>query len=733
MRLKIGSSNIPIDPGTSLALVLRSPLFDNSDGKTPGSFIFNPKLPATPELSEEFEQAHRPSRNGRATAELPFAMEQGSLRYSGTSSVQEADSKAYETLLKIRNGDFAAEVSEKTLKDLDLGGDRAFSTGPYSIATNTESIEINDFRNTGNWTLEQILAINKIIVDFTNSLTISNTTFTVPSTTTYKSKIILDVGITYGQIFLQIFKNSVILLDVELLNGVNIIENNWSLQTDDVIEYKLFAYSGNDLANNDVIYFAIAKDFFIEMRTDDSLFIDVASGDQSTFDYTVFPIENPNFFDNFPKDEFKIDNVNIQQVYSENFFVQNYWKDGHFPYMLSGEKNGDHTFAMNIFTPFVYIKYLLDQIAADLNYELIDSPFVTDSPYFNAVLYNAFAENTYLIDDARMINVKPTFNLVDHVPETPIATFLNSLCKITGRRIDIDTEMRTITFVRLRTVIESTANVPFPGIITESPIVIVAPEYKGFKIELKAGSDKYISERIKAVNPKYVDKGSVSGFSGLPATGNTVNDRYLVESTNELIVWKYSTELYRLAWGFYSKNFFLTREYGEAPYLEISCDMAPVIDHRILDETVGAPANRTWIIPVSWQAGNFEGFPDMSAEYGMQLLFFKGLQMDSNYEEYPLAITGKKNVVGSTFLNPNLCVDGLQPNTFTEELQAWLEWLVFSTKPVKLKAVMTPSQLRSINYATKYRILGNTYLIKEIRVNIVNDHLSEAEIEAYTC
>jgi len=142
----IGNTTIPVKVGTSLSLVLRSFLFDDSDGKTPGSFIFNHKLPATPELKKEFSFGHRPALLGRATAELPYLIQEGSLRYTGTCLLQEANDFEYEVLYNVRNGDFAYEAANFSLKDLDLGGDRPLSLTALAIAMNTAAIEHQDRR-----------------------------------------------------------------------------------------------------------------------------------------------------------------------------------------------------------------------------------------------------------------------------------------------------------------------------------------------------------------------------------------------------------------------------------------------------------------------------------------------------------------------------------------------------------------------------------------------------------
>jgi len=46
--------------------------------------------------------------------------------------------------------------------------------------------------------------------------------------------------------------------------------------------------------------------------------------------------------------------------------------------------------------------------------------------------------------------------------------------------------------------------------------------------------------------------------------------------------------------------------------------------------------------------------------------------------------------------------------------------------------ILSPKALREINFGRIYRAAGFSFLIKEIRVNILQDHLSIAEMDVYT-
>ena len=87
MKIIIGTSEIPMDPSIALQLKLSSPLFLTEENKIPGSYIFNASFPATDPLRLEFNQAHRVQRHWKLTAELPYVITNGPLRFSGTCIV----------------------------------------------------------------------------------------------------------------------------------------------------------------------------------------------------------------------------------------------------------------------------------------------------------------------------------------------------------------------------------------------------------------------------------------------------------------------------------------------------------------------------------------------------------------------------------------------------------------------------------------------------------------------
>jgi hypothetical protein len=244
----------------------------------------------------------------------------------------------------------------------------------------------------------------------------------------------------------------------------------------------------------------------------------------------------------------------------------------------------------------------------------------------------------------------------------------------------------------------------------------------------KAGPDEYLN-RILELNPKLVYKGSVTTLTDLPAAGNSINDMYLVTFLNEYYVFQYNPEAYILTWWFYSKNFTILYTEGDEPFLTITSELSPVLTSHMLDETPGAPAGRTWWIPRTEQAGILEGFPEsLGTEYGLQVLYYKGLALDSHSQPYPLGSSRYADYPGNLAFFPDLSAESL----FNYRYKGFLQWLAYETKPATLKVILTRKQLSTLKFGQIYSAAEFNFLIKEVRVNLLPDGLSETEIDIYT-
>ena len=216
----------------------------------------------------------------------------------------------------------------------------------------------------------------------------------------------------------------------------------------------------------------------------------------------------------------------------------------------------------------------------------------------------------------------------------------------------------------------------------------------------------------------------------LPISGNKVNDMYYITDLNEYFVYQYNPDTYTLTWSFFSKKFPLSYSEGTEPYLTVSTDLCPLLTSFIADETPGAPLNRFWTIPKTEQAGILEGFPDsLSAEYGIQVLYYKGMSLDSLGEPYPLGTCRYDDYSGDPLFFPDISASSI----FEHRYKEFLRWLAYETKPVTFKVILTAGQLKQIKFGQIYSGNGFRFLVKEIRVNMLQTGLSLAEMDVYTC
>ncbi|MBK7214090.1 MAG: hypothetical protein IPH88_12480 [Bacteroidales bacterium] len=728
MLIKIGNSSIPVDPGISLPLVLRSPLFTTSESKIPGSYIFNSSFPATEALRHEFGQAHRVQRHGRATAELPYLISSGSLRYQGNCIVSQADAMQYDIAFKIDNGDLAGKLNGKTLKDLNLGADQII-TSIYSTAhSETFNFPLFNFISANEL---RFAMFGKTDIDFTgsfNSGTEAGSIFTAPMDVSVSHTIISKCTINLGSVKIKIYKNNVVISTITMsVTGTYSNTFAYDLQAGDTIKVWMWICSTTASPfQADMVVSELNHQFFIAT----TIFDEAISKSQYESDFAIFPINNKSLLDNFPDDAFQLDNLSLKTLYSEYYTTLNYFLDGHFPMMLIGEKDDETIYAANLFTPFVYMRTLLCKIASEAGYSIINNPF--DGEFNSAVLYNGFAENTYSGTTPSLVPVKPSFNLSDHVPEIAQNDFLKWISILTGYMPVIDNNAFTITFIDLKDKhITSTSNpeVTFPGIILPNPKVQVDPEYAGIKFELKrASNDNYLG-RIKELSDKFTYIGEVDDPRDLPATGK-VNDMYYVKLNNAYYVFQYNPETYTLTYYFYTEKFPLIYSEGLEPYLSITTELCPILTKRMLDESPCAPFARLWRIPRTEQPGTFEGFQDgFAAESGFQILYYKGMSLDSLGQPYPLGTCRHDDYSG----NPLLFTDINAESLFAIRYKGFLQWLAYDSKPVTFKVILTAGQLRKLKFDQIYSGNGFMFLIKEIRINILCDGLSVAEMDVYTC
>ena len=726
LKIKIGSTWAETRD-TEIPVTLRSPLFlDN--GRIPGSFIFNFNLPHTPAMKAETGFIHRPARFGAKPQKKPFYLEYGPLKYSGTCSIENADEKTIEISAPVETGSLAGMLKTMKMHNVGMGGMRVRPANNLTF-----NFSLNCIHNNGTVTFR--LYVNSISVG------------------TY----VMGDGTNSMSFNLSISPSDVVTWDILLESQPSGIPDeysiDWTLVTGSSITVVFNAINETvALTSSDVVINSVGLEPFSEtigisfdnITTDLKSIFD-ASGTFLTWfnfdfldsilamypdaDFAIFPLENQKFMDNIPDDIFKIDHYSIKEVYTKFYPVLNYFKNGGFPSLMSATVNGELIKGYNLFCPFPYFAYFIKQLFAQLNINIVNNVFEA-SDLNQLVIYNAFAENEFINND--LIKIEPGFDLKNHVPDENISEFLNETCKLLGIAVGFDSYTNTIKFANLKDVIADRSYVAFPGLVITKP-VLKREAYNGYKLTQVSSDDGYVSDFFKSMNGVSLT-GTVATYFDLPVDPE-INDIYFVSLTKIYYIWTYDEESASIGWKHYSFNFDHTKkdvdENEEGSTFTLESQWSAVMDSVTPDHSINATTGRVWKIPRIDQAGNFEGMPrSYFNDFSTCLLFYRGLQPDILSENYPLGTHGvhRYGEVKITGADLSLNWEG-EYGLWEKRHKAWVEWMVANPGIFTIKAFLSSLQLSQIDWFKWYRVLGHDYLIREIRFNIMDDKISECEMD----
>ncbi len=130
LQLTINNQFIPLDPGISIPFVLNNPMFN-----TKGSYSFTLTIPWSNEIAKALGYIDKPDKSG-----IPSQTFTGTLGYQGSNTWEivgypkKVTSKNVQLYFRIGLGGFFEIVKDKTLQDLELGGERTIDI----ITNNTD-------------------------------------------------------------------------------------------------------------------------------------------------------------------------------------------------------------------------------------------------------------------------------------------------------------------------------------------------------------------------------------------------------------------------------------------------------------------------------------------------------------------------------------------------------------------------------------------------------------------
>lgn len=737
LKVKIGSTWIE-SQGLEIPVTLKSPLpFEGK--RVSGSYIFNFSIPYTDALKKEAKYIHRPGSNNPKVSKLPFYLEQGPIKYRGECSINSISDQTVEISALINTGVLVKLLKETKMADVDLGGLR-IETGLLRADAKTPSdivIEVSDSEEA--FVEEENLAFAIVSVNTSGEMFFMGSSFTSNSnrlhsftyTISYKFYALLGYLRTYVN---DELKSSIPLI-CDNTSQSTILAYSQILSVGDVVTWKLYVTSRHSDAGVNLIIGKFNKSNRIQISRQSLAMKEGADNMFPYSDYAVFPLHNSKLLDSLPDDLFALDQHSIKSIYEQFFPIVNYFNLDHFPMVMAGESNDEHFSAYNLFVPFPYLAYFVSHMAKHLGFTISENSFI-DSDLKQLVIYNAFAENEYL--SSNLTNIIEGFDLTNHVPDEQLSDFISDVCALLAIAFDYDSYKKALRFVGINSIINNRGFVYFPGIITEALQLSIEP-YKGYILTQEVGPDSYAKDKFKPL--KGVNyKGEVTFVGSLGSKPKVINDCYYVTSFKQYWYYNYDEEFGELNWMFYSNEFRHTKESInetiDGEIFEIKPKWAACMMNgwsNNLDTQLCCTGTRYWSIPHTEDAGSFESMPpQFASKFSKYLLFYRGMQLDSEGNLYPLGSNDVYDYAQNKISNANLSLrwDG-EYGLYEKRHKAWVQWAINQPGKFTTKAYLTPLQLSKLDFFKWYRINSHDFLIAEIRFNITETDVSQVEIDLY--
>lgn len=732
LEIIIGNTKVDYRDDIEIPVVLRSPLF--SEGS--GSFIFNFSLPATESLKKELDYYHRPARSGNPYITRDMIVTIGALKYMGKATIIEADEYNYEISMPVDDGDLASILKEKTLRGLDLGGDRNIISTVLSVVAETD--ELYAYNSYGSEPFSEVIPIAFTVITENNpvSLNVAGTSCTISQPGDVMIVLDFKVNVIYGLMHFRLYRDGVLYQTVELLNDTNrliTILNYSGVLTWDV-------YVQNSDANEPGMFIidATLSSTAIDIKVKTILNEHVTLYPDG--DYVLFPIENPDMLMNIPDDLYEADAISLKEIYKKFFPVMNYFANGKFPITIDRIVEGQYFSVFNLITPFPYLAFIISAIKKKVGIEIENNVFESND-HRQLVLFNLFCQNNFINSD--LLGIRETINLTDHMPDLTIAEFWLNVCKLLGVAYVYDSKRKNLRLKLLKDIATDTGWTVFKPFISK-PRLVCRP-INGYSLKIESGSgDTYLSQYFKGITG-LTFKGTVTLVNELSAiTDMKVNDCYFVTSRQEYWYWNYDSELHTMNWLAYCGNY-------QSFYKDVNTDISSdtfelttkcgTIMHNkypFIDLNVNG-TERQWLIPSTNQPGNFDGLQAFIADYSFAILFYHGLRFDGRTELYPFASWGDKTFAGEdiTFedgpdgsYTHSLTLNWAGTNGLYEKrYKDWIKLISESRGFWRVYAKLSSLEMSEIDFFKWYSNLEYRFLIKEIRFNIKKNGITAAELE----
>lgn len=356
----------------------------------------------------------------------------------------------------------------------------------------------------------------------------------------------------------------------------------------------------------------------------------------------------------------------------------------------------------SIIIPFLYFRYVQNRLFSEMGYTL-DDRFFTTGPKFNRmVLYNSVNANEAPGEQYFGGNSLASFKWDYHVPRMKICDFLSGYEKMFGVVHFVNETKKTVRIISLDDIITSVDYEDFSENIISLSTELEEKE-TGYELKMTTDSGDSDMEAISDLGDLLVERIKES-----------------VQSVSDLPPWPASENMDMRWVKDYQKYYQLKAKVWTATdYDEFSFPTRFVFKDRKTTIETGFSSMAAGDLLMASCKNKREDWKSITPR-----LMFTDWQ---TYMGYTWLVARNRTDDRSLFWFEYLSNNGL----FEKQYKNYLLWSI-GKKHVKITKQMTFNQVRDFDFAKKYMIGGVKYLIKSIQVNIKNDRIMPAIIEAYT-
>ncbi len=384
---------------------------------------------------------------------------------------------------------------------------------------------------------------------------------------------------------------------------------------------------------------------------------------------------------------------------------------------------------------YVYLGYILRQIFESFGYECIENPFENDLELKKLV--NFYPQQDFDFETYE------SFNLKDHVPAYLISKFLINIKKVFGCGYFINHITKKVRIKLFKNIIKNAEIIEFSKNVN--------PNYRINPIDYEDGyeckftfDDVDISANDGNIDPILKNQHTIADdvltFFDLPDYGwaNYLHqgEARLVKNENAYYFLKQGEDLgggnFEYTWTFLTWNFYpLISGKGE---LQINPEISPLMMTRYnWGETsfiLLPQCDENLFKNPNFYIG--ENCKENKNEFLPRLMFYRGMHLDSDEDNYPLGTNDIYDYFGSIIGSLSLLWEGdygLLENFWKE----YIYWYFNIKKEVEFTKILTAKDISILDFSAKHRINRINYFINEINVTLTNNEIKPAELIMYKC